>query len=174
MLYPEASDLTPDSEAPTDIAPLGRAGAKPAHELTAAEEKNATNWAAIEADADFKHLLASKARFIIPATLFFVVTFHPPSTSGSNFMGNRLAGVPISSRSHNFHGVDYAFFFWRQPRLGCQAAPSKSWAAKALTAGHRLNPQVLLIFLILPCGGGVSKSRLLMFWPVAATANNIF
>ena len=75
MSYPEASDLTPDSEAPTDIAPLGRAGAKPAHELTAAEEKNATNWAAIEADEDFKRLLASKARFIIPATLFFIVYY---------------------------------------------------------------------------------------------------
>ena len=45
------------------------------HELTAAEEKNATNWAAIEADADFKRLLASKARFIIPATLFFIVYY---------------------------------------------------------------------------------------------------
>jgi uncharacterized membrane protein (DUF485 family) len=75
MSYPEASDLTPDSEAPTDIAPLGRAGAKPLHELTAAEEKNATDWDAIAREAGFKRLLASKARFIISATLFFVVYY---------------------------------------------------------------------------------------------------
>jgi uncharacterized membrane protein (DUF485 family) len=75
MSYPEASDLTPDSEAPTDIAPLGRTGAKPSHELTAAEEKNATDWDAIAAETDFKNLLVSKARFIVPATLFFVVYY---------------------------------------------------------------------------------------------------
>ncbi len=71
----DTSDLTPESEAPTDIAPLGRTGAKPSHELTAAEEKNATDWDAIAADTDFKHLLASKARFIIPATLFFIIYY---------------------------------------------------------------------------------------------------
>jgi uncharacterized membrane protein (DUF485 family) len=75
MPAPNTSDLTPESEAPTDIAPLGRTGAKPSHELTAAEEKNATDWDAIAADADFKHLLASKARFIVPATLFFIVYY---------------------------------------------------------------------------------------------------
>ena len=75
MPAPNTSDLTPESEAPTDIAPLGRTGAKPSHELTAAEEKNATDWDAIAADADFKRLLASKARFIIPATLFFIVYY---------------------------------------------------------------------------------------------------
>jgi len=74
MPSPDA-DLTPESEAPTDIAPLGRAGAKPSHELTAEEEKGAANWDAIAADPDFKHLLASKARFIIPATLFFIVYY---------------------------------------------------------------------------------------------------
>ena len=75
MPAPNTSDLTPESEAPTDIAPLGRTGAKPSHELTAAEEKNATDWDAIAADADFKHLLVSKARFIVPATLFFIVYY---------------------------------------------------------------------------------------------------
>ena len=75
MPAPNSSDLTPESDAPTDIAPLGRTGAKPSHELTAAEEKNARDWDAIAADADFKHLFASKARFIIPATLFFIVYY---------------------------------------------------------------------------------------------------
>ena len=75
MPSPDASDLTPESAAPTDIAPLGRTGSKPSHELTAAEEKNATDWDAIAADAEFKSLLASKARFIVPATLLFIVYY---------------------------------------------------------------------------------------------------
>jgi uncharacterized membrane protein (DUF485 family) len=75
MPAPNSSDLTPESDAPTDIAPLARTGAKPSHELTAAEEKNARDWDAIAADADFKRLLVSKARFIIPATLFFIVYY---------------------------------------------------------------------------------------------------
>ena len=75
MPSPDPSDLTPESAAPTDVAPLGRTGSKPSHELTAAEEKNATDWDAIAADAQFKNLLASKARFIIPATLFFIIYY---------------------------------------------------------------------------------------------------
>ncbi|HEY5705256.1 MAG TPA: DUF485 domain-containing protein [Terrimicrobiaceae bacterium] len=75
MPAPNASDPTPESAAPTDVAPLGRAGARPPHELTAAEERNATDWDAVAADAGFTHLLASKARFIIPATLFFVIYY---------------------------------------------------------------------------------------------------
>jgi uncharacterized membrane protein (DUF485 family) len=75
MPAPNTSDLMPESEAPTDIAPLGRTGAKPFHELTAAEEKNAANWDAIAANADFKRLVISKARFIVPATLFFVIYY---------------------------------------------------------------------------------------------------
>jgi len=75
MPYPDASDLTPDSDAPTDIAPLGRTGPKPAHELTAPEEENAADWDSIAASTGFKHLLASKARFIVSATLFFVAYY---------------------------------------------------------------------------------------------------
>ncbi len=68
-------DLTPESAAPTDIAPLGRTGHKPAHEKTAVEDRDAANWDAIAADDDFRKLLASKARFIIPATIFFVIYY---------------------------------------------------------------------------------------------------
>lgn len=32
-------------------------------------------WDAIEADADFKKLLAAKARFILPASIFFVAYY---------------------------------------------------------------------------------------------------
>jgi uncharacterized membrane protein (DUF485 family) len=73
---PENRDLTPVSAAPTDIAPLGRTdGDKPAHERTAAEEAGSVNWDAIAEDPDFIRLLKDKAKFIVPATIFFVVFY---------------------------------------------------------------------------------------------------
>jgi len=68
-------DFTPESASPTDIAPLGRSAEKPAHERTAEEDRDDADWNAIAADSDFKKLLASKARFIIPATVFFVIYY---------------------------------------------------------------------------------------------------
>jgi uncharacterized membrane protein (DUF485 family) len=70
----DPSDLTPESAAPTDIAPLGRGGAKPQHEQTASEDES-RDWDGIAADPDFKKLLASKAKFIIPSTIFFLVYY---------------------------------------------------------------------------------------------------
>jgi uncharacterized membrane protein (DUF485 family) len=75
MSSPNASDLTPDSEAPTDVAPLGRSGVKPSHELTAQEDVDVANWNAIASDPQFKHLLSTKARFIILATIFFIAYY---------------------------------------------------------------------------------------------------
>jgi uncharacterized membrane protein (DUF485 family) len=72
---PNDKDFTPESAAPTDIAPLGRTGEKPSHEQTATEDSDPVDWDAIAADADFKKLLADKARFIIPATLFFLAYY---------------------------------------------------------------------------------------------------
>lgn len=74
MKFP-AKDLTPESAAPTDIAPLGRETAKPPHERTGAEELGAADWAAIEADPDFRSLLRAKAAFVAPATAFFVIYY---------------------------------------------------------------------------------------------------
>ncbi len=75
MTTPEPGDPTPIVGSQTDIAPLGRSGAKPAHELTAAEELGNVPWEAMAADADFKKLLAAKARFIAPVTLFYLVYY---------------------------------------------------------------------------------------------------
>jgi uncharacterized membrane protein (DUF485 family) len=71
---PDDKDFTVESASPTDIAPLGR-DSKPAHELTASEDADPVDWNAIAADRDFKKLLASKARFIVPATIFFVIYY---------------------------------------------------------------------------------------------------
>ena len=75
MSSPDPRDFTPETAAPTDIAPLGRSGDKPAHERTADEDRAGADWHAIAADADFKKLLAAKARFIIPASVFFIVYY---------------------------------------------------------------------------------------------------
>ena len=41
---PEPGDLTPVVGAETDVSPLGRSAAKPAHELTADEDADEADW----------------------------------------------------------------------------------------------------------------------------------
>lgn len=65
-------DPTPSVGAPTDITRLGRAQPKPAHEQTASEDADPVQWNAIAETGEFKALLASKARFIVPMTIFFL------------------------------------------------------------------------------------------------------
>ena len=74
-MEPEPGDSTPIVGAETDVSPLGRGAAKPAHELTADEDADAADWDRVAQDEEFKHLLASKRRFIVPATVFFVVYY---------------------------------------------------------------------------------------------------
>ncbi|HEX8846057.1 MAG TPA: DUF485 domain-containing protein [Pyrinomonadaceae bacterium] len=69
------SDPTPVVGAETDVTPLGRDAAKPAHELTADEEKDVVDWERVAASADFKALIKAKLKFIIPATIFFIIYF---------------------------------------------------------------------------------------------------
>ena len=66
-------DPTPIVGAPTDVAPISRSGPKPAHERTADEEADVVDWKTLAASAGFKELIRAKRRFIVPATLFFVL-----------------------------------------------------------------------------------------------------
>jgi uncharacterized membrane protein (DUF485 family) len=68
-------DLTPEAGAETDIAPLGRTPPKPFHEQTATDDGEPVDWHAIAATSEFKELLAAKARFIIPTTVFFIAYY---------------------------------------------------------------------------------------------------
>ena len=70
-----AGDSTPVVGAETDVSPLGREGVKPAHELTADEDRDAVNWNKIAASDEFKALIKAKLKFIIPATIFFIVYY---------------------------------------------------------------------------------------------------
>jgi len=69
------SDLTPHTGAATDVAPLGRSAAKPPHEQTAEEDRDVADWAKLAATAEFKALLKAKAKFVVPATVFFIVYY---------------------------------------------------------------------------------------------------
>ena len=69
------SDLTPEVGAATDVAPLGRGQQKPAHELTAAEDNDPVDWSRVTQLPEFRTMVRAKLRFIIPATLFFVVYY---------------------------------------------------------------------------------------------------
>jgi len=75
MPPPDSADLTPESGGPTDVANVGRSTPTPPHELTAEEDRDAADWDGIAASAEFKALLKSKARFIVPATIFFIVYY---------------------------------------------------------------------------------------------------
>ena len=68
-------DLTPEVGAATDVAPLGRAEAKPAHELTAAEDSDPVDWSRVTQMPEFRAMVRAKLRFIIPAVIFFVVYY---------------------------------------------------------------------------------------------------
>lgn len=68
-------DPTPIVGAPTDVAPISRSGPKPAHERTADEEADVVDWKTLAASAGFKELIRAKRRFIVPATLFFVLYY---------------------------------------------------------------------------------------------------
>ena len=70
-----SDDPTPTVGAATDVSPLGRDHGKPPHELTADEDVDVADWESVAASAEFKALVSAKRRFIIPATIFFIVYY---------------------------------------------------------------------------------------------------
>ena len=72
---PPNTDLTPHAGSATDVAPLGRSTGKPPHEQTADEDRDVADWDRLAATAEFKSLLKAKAKFIVPATVFFIVYY---------------------------------------------------------------------------------------------------
>ncbi len=68
-------DPTPVVGAETDVSRLGREGVKPLHERTADEDVDTVNWNRIAASDEFKRLIKTKLKFIIPATIFFIVYY---------------------------------------------------------------------------------------------------
>ena len=69
------SDPTPIVGAATDISPLGRDTVKPEHERTADEDVDVVDWKSVAASERFKSLVREKLKFIVPATIFFLVYY---------------------------------------------------------------------------------------------------
>jgi uncharacterized membrane protein (DUF485 family) len=72
---PRNADLTPHAGSATDVAPLGRSNGKPPHEQTADEDADVADWEMLAATDEFKSLLKAKAKFVVPATVFFIVYY---------------------------------------------------------------------------------------------------
>jgi uncharacterized membrane protein (DUF485 family) len=72
---PRNTDATSDTGSATDIAPLGRSSVKPQHEQTADEDVDVVDWQRVAALDEFKALLKAKRKFIVPATVFFIVYY---------------------------------------------------------------------------------------------------
>lgn len=89
-------DFTPSVGSETDVARLGRAGVKPPHEQTADEDADVVDWNRVAASGEFKALLKHKARFIVPATVFFIVYYFAlPVLVGAapEWMATEVVGV---------------------------------------------------------------------------------
>jgi uncharacterized membrane protein (DUF485 family) len=120
-MEPEPGDQTPLVGAATDVAPLGRDRGKPAHELTADEDRDSADWDGVAATAEFKGLLASKRRFIVPATAFFVVYYFAlPVLVGyaPRLMDTRVLGVNLAY----LFALSQFFMAWAVAALYVRAA----------------------------------------------------
>ncbi len=92
--YPDR-DLTMETGVATDVAPLGR-HSKPEHEMTADEDADVADWDRVAAMEEFRQLVAAKRRFIIPATVFFIIYYFAlPVLVGyaPQLMARRVLGV---------------------------------------------------------------------------------
>ncbi|MBI2822135.1 MAG: DUF485 domain-containing protein [Acidobacteria bacterium] len=89
-------DPTPEVGSATDVAPLGHGYEKPPHERTADEDLDVADWERVAATEDFRALLRAKRRFIIPATVFFLLYYFAlPALVGyaPRLMEKRVIGV---------------------------------------------------------------------------------
>jgi uncharacterized membrane protein (DUF485 family) len=131
MVSPEPGDPTPIIASPTDIAPAGHFEPKPPHERTADEELGDVEWEKIAAREDFRGLLHRKARFVVPATIFFVVYYFAlPVLVGyaPNFMKTRVGPVNIAY----LFALSQFFMAWIIAALYVRAANVFDRDAKAI------------------------------------------
>lgn len=135
-MEPEPGDPTPEVGSATDVAPLGRSSAKPAHELTADEDADVADWDSVAAQEEFKELLASKRRFIVPATIFFVLYYFAlPVLVGyaPRLMETRVLGLNIAY----LFALSQFFMAWIVAALYVRAAGG--WDQTARRVIERLN-----------------------------------
>ncbi len=135
-MEPEPGDPTPEVGSATDVSPLGRGSAKPAHELTADEDADVADWDSVAAQEEFKELLASKRRFIVPATVFFVLYYFAlPVLVGyaPRLMETRVLGLNVAY----LFALSQFFMAWIVAALYVRAA--SGWDQTARRVIERLN-----------------------------------
>jgi uncharacterized membrane protein (DUF485 family) len=65
----------PAARAEKDAARLGRRGGTPVHDRMADEGPDSVDWDRVAATEEFKSLIKAKLRFILPATVFFILYY---------------------------------------------------------------------------------------------------
>lgn len=127
-----AGDLTPVAGAETDVAPLGRGGGKPGHELTSAEDADVADWGRIAASAEFRALLAARRRFVLPAVIFFVVYYFALPVLVGYFPG--MMGRPVLGvlNSAYLFALSQFFMAWLIALLYVRAAGRFDAMARAI------------------------------------------
>jgi len=138
---PPSPDLTPVTGSATDVAPLGRQAHKPAHELTADEDIDVADWDRLAALADFRALLAAKLRFIVPATVFFIVYYFAlPVLVGyaPRLMATKVFGV--INVAYLF-ALSQFFMAWIVAVFYVRAASRFDTMARAIVDRYRARPR---------------------------------
>jgi len=114
------NDPTPEVGTATDVAPLGSGEPKPAHELTATEDGDPVNWSRVTQLPEFRMMVRAKLRFIIPATLSFVVYYfalpvlvgYTPGLMSKEGARRSEHRVPLCALAV-FHGLDHRRTIYR-------------------------------------------------------------
>jgi uncharacterized membrane protein (DUF485 family) len=111
-----AGDLTPVVGGWTDVVPLS---SHPAHERTGEEEAGLDDWNRVAAMPEFQEMLAAKRRFVVPATLFFIVYYFALPVSvgyAPEFMSTKVGPVNLAylfALSQFFMAWILAFLYFR-------------------------------------------------------------
>ena len=74
-------------------------GTQPSDKLGSAGRPPISDWDRVAANSEFRDLMAAKARFIVPATLFFVVYYFLLATlsRATNAIGETVTSTPLAA-----------------------------------------------------------------------------
>ena len=95
-MNPNPGDPAPSAGSPKDAPPLGLVKPIPPHEPTLEEFARSVDWDRVQATPEFRELIKAKARFIVPACIFFIVYYFALLVSvgyAPHFMETKVIGV---------------------------------------------------------------------------------
>jgi uncharacterized membrane protein (DUF485 family) len=122
---------------PADPAPKpGDSFREPSEERTAEQDRVSADWAGIAASAEFKALLKAKARFIIPATVFFIVYYFALPVFVGYFPEMMKARIGPANLAYLF-ALSQFFMAWVLAFIYARVAAKWDAAAATLLAKFR-------------------------------------